>query len=591
MTARSLSPDFHKRLHVIAAAVLLAVIFSAVAMAPSFFQRADADYPYQGIHILGPDGEVYYAARVREVYDGFPGLGNVFFSAPKDVPYIQPPMPEVTIATLGRLVGVDALTAFLGSKVILSFAVFLLLFTFLFVVTSSPWISLVSASAVLFGGALLSAPWDLPHFFGSTNHEFEFLRFSRAINPQWSVSWFLAALTGLAAWIRFGKRRFLLLTTAATVILVYSYVYAWTYVFVVLGLLSLWYLMRRDWWRVSSLVLYWLAVIALATPYAIHLYALSSHPWYAESSMRLGVVLRHGPLILGVWLAVFFSLGFVTRRLWPRAWPLLPILPLAGLIALNQHIVTGHYIVPHHYHWYFIQPLASAFAVATLLALLSPLVRPRYGAAIGSLVILLSVGVAMVQQWQSYEAVSPMWGALQKAAPILDYVQKTMRPGHTVFTQDVNVANQVPIYTGADVYFAGNATNSLVPKERARYTYFFELWLQGVRPEQAEKEFASERRWMLSTRLYSIYYREAKGNFVALPDEEVEESIAEYRNFVRMPLREKLVRYPLSAVITTPGDPVTPVWKQFLACTKEAFRRNGFSVRLVTPSGEQGSCL
>jgi len=571
--------------------ISLAALFSAVSVMPSLLQRTDTQYPYQGIHILGPDAEEYYAARVREVYDGYPWLGNVFFSESKDAPYFQPPLPEFTIATIGRLLGVDAISAFIGSKVILSFAAFLLLLSLLLLVTNSPLISIASTCAVLFGGALLSAPWDLPSFINSANHSFEFLRFSRAINPQWSASWFLVALIGLAGWIRFAPRRYLVLTTLATVILVYSYVYAWSYLFAVIGLLSLWYLIRRDWRRVFEIAAFWLIVIACSIPYVIHLSVLSRHPWYAETAERFGMVLRHGPLILGVWLSVFLGVSFASRRIWPWTWPLLPMISLAGLVAINQHVVTGQYIVPHHYHWYFIQPLGSAFAVAVLLTFLLPLLKPRLRIVFAGLIVLLSLWVAVTQQIRSYQAVASRWGAVQDAAPVLAYIQKTMRPGQSVFTLDEVVANQVPIYTGADVFFAQQSSNTLMSTDRGRFMYFFELWLSGLLPEQAQKEFSTDLRFTLSSRLHSIYYREAHGNFVALPDAEVDENVQLYREFFRSSMKDKLNRYPITAVITTPNDPSGHVWSTFLSCTKESFAAQGYTVRLMIPQGEVGSCL
>lgn len=575
----------------VTAAFVMAALFSLLCMLPSFLQRADSGYPYQGIHMLGPDAEVYYAARVREIYDGFPGLGNVFFSAPKDLPFIQPPLPELAIARTGQFFGVDALTAFLGSKVVLSFAVFLLFTGFLLLVTGSPWISLLSVSAILFAGALLSAPWDVPHFFRPWLYDFEFLRFSRAVNPQWSVSWFLVAIIGLAAWIRFDTRRFLLLTFASTGILIYSYVYAWTYLLAAVGLLTLWYSARRDWSKAIPLSGYWFGVVVVATPYVLHMISLSGHEWYAESAKRLGLVAQHGPLFLGVWLAVFIAVSLASRRLWPRTWPLLPALAFAGLIAINHHVITGQYIVPHHYHWYFIQPLGSLTAVAFAFTIVSSLFSVRMNAFLGSLLVAAFLAVAGVQQVTSFFAIRQIWGALQDAAPAMRHIADTMRPGDVVYTQAIDIANIVPVFTSADVYFAGNAGNSLASTERVLYTYFFDLWLQGARPKDIREEFPTVRRGVLGSRMRSMYYREAAGDFAAIPDEEVNEAILAYEDFFRLSLREKLKEYPIHAVITTPKDPENPAWEQFLACSRETFSGSGYGVRLMISEGEQGSCL
>lgn len=561
-------------------------------MLPSLFQRFDRRYPYQGIHILGPDAEVYYAARVREVYDGFPTLGNTFFSAPKDQPAMQPPLPEQTIAFAGKLAGMDALGAFLASKAVLAVAVFLAFAWLLFVITGRPWVSLLAAVAALQAGALLAAPWDAPLFLRPQSASFEFLRFSRAVNPQWTVTFFLIELALAGWWIRRNKRLPILLAAVFSFTLVYSYVYAWTYFFTVMGLLTLWYLFKRDMRRIADLVFFWAIVGVVSTPYLMHLWVLTHHPWYAESSRRLGLVLRYGPPVLGVWSAVFIGFAAASRRVWPKTWPLLPAVALAGLIAFNQHLVTGHFIVPHHYNWYFIQPLASIIACAYVLSIIPQTwMRPKTAVLLGVFAVTSATMVAAVQQRVAYRGVADFWGRMQAAAPVIRYASKTLRAGQVVYSQDVNILNQIPIYGSADVYHAGNANLALSPDERSRFVYFFDLWLQGVTPDQAARDFRSIRRWMLSSRMHAIYYREAAGDYANIPDDEVDAAVVAYREFYRLPLKDKLTRYPLTAVITTPGDPANPAWSQFLGCSREVFAENGYAIRMMIAPGYPKSCL
>ncbi len=574
------------------AAVFLGLVFAAIVLLPQMFQQTDPVHRFQGMDIFGADQEVYYAARVREVYDGFKGLGNVYYSAPKDLPSVQPPLPEASIAFVGKLLGVSSVGALFLSKIVLSMAVFFAFAALLFSVTGRPWISVLSAFTVLTAGALLSAPWDLPHYFNPTAYPFEFVRFSRAVNPQWSLTFFFLALLGVSEWMRTGRRLPLALALIPAAVTIYSYLYAWTYLLSAIGLLTLWCLSTRNWKRVADLAAFWTALIVLATPYAMHLYVVTQHPWYAASSERFGMVLRHGPLHLGVWTAVFIGFSFATKKHWPRTWPFLPAVALAGAIAINQQVITGHYIVPHHYHWYFIQPMASTFAVALLLGLLpARIFRQPYGTVLAGLLVAASVTLAVVQQWAAYQGTRELWGRLQLASPVIHYVSANFRAGQVVYSQDVHIENLIPIYSGADVFFSGNADLMLSPIERSRYTYFFDLWLQGVTAEQVTREFPTIRRWRLSSRLKGIFYRESRGDYANIPDAEVEENIALYRAFIRLPLKQKLTTYPIAAVLTTPGDPANPVWSQFLSCTREVFAENGYSLRMLIQPGYPGSCL
>lgn len=576
----------------ILAAFFFAVLLAGLVLLPSVLQRGDVRYPYQGIPMFGPDGEVFYAARVREIYDGYPGLGNPFYSDPKDIPALQPPLPEFTIASAGRLLGVDAVTAFFLAKAALSIGCFLAFAAFLFSVTGRPWISVLTTVSILMGGALLAAPWDLSHFLQPSQHQFDFLRFARAVNPQWSGFWFFAGLFAAAEWIGRRKRMPIIAAAICAIVLVYSYVYAWTYLLVIFGLLTLWHAAGKRWRYLADASLFWVVVTAASMPYAIHLFVVTRHPWYPESSERLGMVLRHGPPVLGVWLGILLGLAFASRRIWPRTWPLLPALGLGAVIALNQHLVTGHYIVPHHYHWYFIQPIASALAVAMVLSLLPRrFLSSRVGVYAAFVLAAACVAIGGIQQWRAYEDRSEYWGMQQPAGDALRYVDRELRSGQSVYTQDTEIANLIPILSSADVFYALNAILSLAPTERARFQYFFDLWLQGVTPEQAAREFPTTRRWTLSSRIHSIYYREAAGDYANIPDDDVEENIALFRQFYALSLRDKLTRYPITAVVTSPDDPKNSIWSAFLSCSREVFVANSYAVRLVIQPGYPGSCL
>lgn len=555
-------------------------------------QVHDARYPFQGIHMLGPDAEVYYAARVQEVYDGFFWLGSPFYSSPKELPYVQPPLPEWTIAAIGWVFGLSSVMAFFVAKALLSAASSIALTCLLFFVTRRPWISLLASFVTLTAGALLAGPWDVLPFLTGKDFSYEFLRFSRLLHPLWTTTVTFVSLLFLAAWIRSGRRWHIVGAACATAALIYAYLYAWSYVFAIVGILCLWFLVRRERQRIVDLLLFWSIILVLSLPYVWHLSLLIQHPWYAETAMRSGMVLRHGPVIFGVWSIIFIVMALLTRRWWPGTWPLLPAVAIAGIIALNQHLVTGHFIVPHHYHWYFIQPLASAFAIAFGLTLLSSRRWGRVSTMIACfLLVAFSASCAFIQQRGAYEGVSGVWGPLQRAAPVLSYVRDHLQVGEVIYTIDPNVQHLIPLASSADVFFAGNANLSLVPDDRARFTYFVDLWLQGVTPDDAQETFPTTRRWMLSSRIHAIFYREAAGDFAAMPDAEVRQHIDAYKDFFALSLREKLSHYPLSAVVTTPNDPQNPTWDRFLSCSEEVFASNGYALRMMIPAGRPHSCL
>jgi hypothetical protein len=558
----------------------MGVVLAAVVSMPIFLQRIDSQYAYQGIPMMGPDAEIHYAARVREVWDGFPALGDTFFSAPKNLPYLQPSLPEASIAYSARLFHITPSTAFLWSKAVFAFVLPSLFAWLLTLITGDVIVGLVASMALLMGGALLCAPWDYRLFLLFSGAPLEFLRFSRGINPLWTVPWFLLCAVSFAHWMRRRRTGWIIFASVCFAVLVYSYVYAWSYLAVAISLLTCWLLWQRSWRRMLDLLLFWMLALCALIPYGMHLLTTMQHPWYLESAKRLGMIPSHQPVV-GVWIGVFIVIALLSRKRWPATWPLLPCFAVGGLIALNQHVITGSFIVPHHYHWYFIQPLASTFFLALILAIVvsqTPGKRAVHYTVYATL-LAAALYVGVVQQARAYDSVRVWWGSRQDAAGVLHAIDERAKPGTVVYAQDVGILDLIPIHTSADVYFATNAMNYLGTLDRAETTYFFDLWVSGTTPDQAAALFPTTKRAELGSRLRSIYYRELTGSYAGIPDDLVAASIAHYRAFYALSLQKKLGLYPLHFIVTTPRDTATDAWGNILLCTEMVYADHGYTLR------------
>lgn len=555
----------------------LALLFAVAALSLHVLQRIDTEFPFQGIAMMATDAEGHYAARVREVYDGFYATGNVFYSAPKDTPYLQPPLPEMVPAFLARLLHLEPVTVFILWKAVCAFVLFLTMTGCMRALTERRWESLMAVTVLLFAGALLGAPWDIgTYLFGSADF-IEPLRYVRPINPLWTVCWFFAAVWLLALWTKRRSLRSMIAAALVTVVLVYSYVYAWTYVGAALLFLSLWSLRKRDWLRIRDLAFFALVVSLLGLPYFLHVVATVQHSFYAESAMRLGLVLLREP-VFGVWAFLFLLVSAIA--VWRRSAcsPLILSLALGGLLALNQQLITGHFIVPHHYHWYFLHPLASMLTLIVLFEFTGRtfLRSSSLHSIAGSALIIFSVLFGFLHQYRAYQSSRVFWGGLQPLTPMLREIDRTLHAGQVVFSPQMMVMDLIPVYSSADVYAATNANNYIVPLRRARDVYFFRLWLQGLTPEQARKEFPTTRRGELSSWLYAIYYRELLGSYAAIPDDLVAEHTAAYEKYFALSTRQKLSLYPLDFIVTTPSDPETPALRLILSRAEKVFEANGY---------------
>lgn len=557
----------------------LALLFAVAVLWLHLLQRTDRQYPFQGIEMMATDAEGHYAARTREVYDGFFATGNVFYSSPKNQPYLQPPLPEMVPAFLARLLHAEPVSVFILWKAVCAVVLFWMMAGCMRALTGRPWESLIAVSALLFAGALLGAPWDIVRYIVGTNDFMEPLRYSRPINPLWTDCWFFAAVWLLALWTKRCSSSLIIAVALVTVVMVYSYVYAWTYIGASLLFLSLWHLKNRDWLRIRDLTLYALIVGLLGLPYFLHVAATTHHPLYAESAIRIGLVPLRQP-VFGVWMFLFLALAAVAA--WRRniCWPLMLSLALGGLLALNQQLITGQSIVPHHYYWYFLHPLASMLMLTFFFEMAGGTVlrSQRVRAAVGSVVVLCAVAFGFLHQYRAYQSSRAFFGSLQPLAPLLREVDRILRPGQVVFSPQRIVMDLVPIYSSADVYAATNANNYLAPLKRARDVYFFHLWLQGLTPEQATREFFTTRRSELSSWLYAIYYRELLGSYRSIPDDVVAENVTLYARYAALSTKQKLALYPLDFLVTTPSDRQTPQMKLLLAKGQPVFSANGYSL-------------
>lgn len=555
----------------------LGLLFAVAVLLPHALQRFDTEYPFQGIEIMGMDAEHYYAARVHDISDGFPSLGNAYYADLKDTPSVQPPLPELVVSTIGRILSIDPVSAFVLSKGFFAFLLTIAMVGAFASMSGMPWLSLVSVCVLLFANALLNAPWDL---FAILRGELSpgYLRFARPINPQWPVFLFFTTLWILSSWMQ-GRRLWKVVAMACTTLLMlYSYVYAWTYMAVIAGLLLFYFAYRRDRAHCRDLILFGILCVLGGLPYFLHVFSVMHHPWYAESAMRQGLVpSRH--IVLGAWVLLFLPLSIGTRRLFPKIWPLLPALAFGGVLALNQQVITGSVLVPHHYHWYFIQPLASIILLVTLFAFVRRIIPVKVFSVLLSLLFLCSVMFGFFQQWDIYQVQRQQWGELQKTSDLFSFLRQYTKPGIVVAgASEGFIDDYVPIYTSADVYATLYANLFLVSRERAQDGFFFRLWMNDITPAEADMRLPTDLRLDLSSALHAIYYREAVGDMLAIPDAEVRDAAREYRRYYALSLDQKLKLRQLDMLVIEKGDKETSAVRALRAMGKEVYDDAQFTV-------------
>lgn len=554
-----------------------AVVFGLLCILPNILQWAIG--PYDGITIMGGDQELYYASRMREVMDGHWMLGNVYF-ADKELPFLQPPLPEWIMGSIGILTGGDMVRAYLIVKFLFGMLLVITMTGAWSQLTQRPWWSLAGAMTVLCAWFLFASPSALLTAVQGKPLGSDFLRFARLTNPQVSSTLFFGSLWAILAWRRQRRVARWLLAACLTGAMFYAYPYAWSFAGAALGIVTLEAAVRRRWQEVRALLLLGVGIGIVALPWLLHQHAIGSHPAFAGLAERFGLVQTHAP-IWGVWLTVLTVIGVVAGAvISPRQPDMARGLCFAGAVVMNQQLITGVTIVPHHYHWYFIAPLA----ILITLTLLGPPLSQRIRAWTGSGQSMLFVAVIVVAicwgvkyQWDSFAAQRSAWTRLQGAAPVLHAAAELLPADATVWA-DADVRELIPVYTPLNVWSALNGNiGCLCSVEELRDRYFLNLWMDGLQPEDALAQLSGPLRPILSGNIHAIHYRETAGDYAAIPDALIEAYSIAYGQFAADRARGLPLPLPLDALVL-PADQLPPAALQPLLEAQPAFHDERYAL-------------
>lgn len=549
---------------------LVSLTFGFLCILPNVWQRLDHTYPFQGIEIMGADQEFYYAARIGQVLRGDWMVGDPSADATTKT-FVQPPLPEWVQGSVGLLLHLDTPRTVLVVKFLLGILLTIAMVTFFRRFTGHPWWSLLAVSTLLFAGFLSAAPWTIGQFFTDAHFGSEFLRFSRPTNPLFSSLLFFLVLHAFLSWAQHRSRKGLILAGILTGLSFYAYPYTWSYLGFTFALICLYFAYKRDWKRLGEMCLPGVIAAVVAVPYIYHQIIISHDPVYPEMVYRF-ILLHTRQFVGGTWMFAFMLLPLIpqTRAVF-RPWWLLFGLAFAGFLSMDQQLVSNTTIVPQHYHWYYIHPLALMSWVIFVGVLLCPFIvrffSIRQRSILFTIILLAIIGCGVRFQQQSYAQSEQMWGELQSASPMLQYITSHSDSHTAVFGWGFE-KELVSLYTPAVPYLASNSFVCLCSSDRTLTFYFITLWLSGVSYDQAKASFFTSRRYEVSSTYRGTYWREAGGSYESIPDREVQYVLDEYGKFLNLSDDQKLTKYQMDYFVVPQS--VIPTLANFSALTAKA---------------------
>ncbi len=511
---------FRNRLKEHKIALFLAVCTALIVAFPQVFFRIDHPEFYQeGIEAIEMLPDSPWSARVREVQDGYTNWGSIYFKDGKDDPYIFQPLGSIVVAHTGTFFGLGINNTLLLSRIVFPFITFMLMYTFVFLLSRNKWAALTSTSAVLLAESLLS-PWGLLWVLrgglfdvGSPTN---FLELARPVNSAMIFIFYFGFL--VTFWL-YLKRRMWQWGVVSSIILglnFYNYFYSWTHLFAFGGVLVSIFLLQREWTEIKRITYVYVGAILVATPYLINLYSSTLHPGYEDVGKRLALIASHEPAFIGAFALlgiIVFLIGF-PRKDWSQYVFGLSLL-LTPFITVNQQILTGKVLQASHYHWYIHKPLAVMFVIMTIFYLLHKWsVSARIQKYIAVCIIVISFSMGLTVQLLSYYNSSGRTsdGGIiaverQKYAPVMHWLNENAERDSVVFANE-ETSHVTVIYTPLNVFHEYVAHAALVATHERMLDILFTYYrLRGVDQKNVTEMFHKEEHF-ISTRLYGLYYRE-----------------------------------------------------------------------------------
>lgn len=531
------------------AALVLALIAALVVFTPTIMLWMEPEY--QGIEMMMLDAENHYFARVQQVYEGDITIRSTFLRADA-TPYATPPLGEIIIAFFGKLFGLDAARAAVVSKPFSVAAIVLLIYAFAFSLSRSKSAALIATALPVFGYSLIAfSPAPLLQLFSGSSQGGPFLFFSRLVNSSISGLFLFGTLFIMYRTL-FEHRTVTWLGAGALGVLVGTSIYISPYTFSFLGvllfLLWVWFLVRREQQLALHTFLAGVIALVLIIPFVLNTVQLSALPEYERLARFLGLIARR-EVVLGLLLPLMIV---VVALLWPRQFsrPGRTFLLLAGaalVVVLNQQLLTGTMLQTGHYHWYITKPLAGIVAGLFAGFLITRYMTAYFARATTVFVLVLLVynSLGFLAPW--YEETRAAALEQQRYGPLVLYLATL--PQKEIVWADEEVSDFIPIYTAHGSPNSINLGSYPLPETYFDNRLFLEYRLRDVAPEDFEATIRHEGEHV-GNRLWGVWLRELTGDPSAVPEESYAHLTAGYAAFYNQPFDEAFRALGITIVVT-----------------------------------------
>lgn len=551
-------------------AFIIALLVGVSIVFPQFLFIYQAGEQYQGFNIFETDSEYYFMARIRDVYDGHYKLSSPLLAGGKDLPYVQPPLPELIMGLTGKILHLDISSVLILYRFFLPFLLFLLIYFLVLAVTNGDKKSAILSSAIIIiASNLVSYPQQLLEMFKGNFFASQFADYARPVNPQISSFFFFGFLYLFWRLIHSPLRRYVYYCIALFGLSFYVYIYTWTFLTLFIGLqiVILFWQKRFDLMRKIILVL--VSGYIIAIPYFINTYNVINHFSYQTLVFIYGLYNSHQFIFSSIFFISFLLLTalYFFQKIKDKDffWFFMALI-VSGFIAINQQILTGRIMQYGHYHWYFNKPILIVIFSVFIFTILRKLqLKEVYKNLFLLIIIFLAFFNIYNIQYTSYQHHFNNYLQIQKYRSVIQWFNEHAQKDEVVYVpesfyypidgrSDIGsmpsrmLGRFIVSYTPLNLYFFTSANLSLLPyQDYNKYNLLLVLKLLDVKPENT---FVYLRRHPdIFGDVYLMYFKVRGLNYKDIPDEWVEDIVEQYKEFYKMSWKEIFSQYPLDYIV------------------------------------------
>jgi hypothetical protein len=524
-------------------AVVFAIFIALISVAPQIYVLQDAGY--KGIQMFGADAEYDYVAKVNKAQYADYSKGPFPPDKGKNY-YLAPQLGERMMALAAKILHVRAIDINVIFKFLSAAVLFLLIYFWVLYMSSSKEIALIASLFVLLGTNLFD-PAEIFRMISLKTGIDSFLPYTRPISPQISSFFLFGGLWGIYRLV-YGDYRLRIAIVIGLIsgLSLYSYIYTWTFLTVLLGLYFIHLIAQKKYERAKNIFYALLANGALALPFFINLLKARVDIDYADTALRIGAIHSRAPVFGLLFALACAALVF----LWPREHKNVKYFFLFNIAALavvlNQQLITGLKLQPGHYHWYVTKPLLALIASFLALCWAQRIWAYRGKAIMAVLLAIVFLANAAVIQAHSYSANYSAYAENQRYAPLLSFLDAAYPQKKNIWTEH-NLSTLIMAYTRHNAPDNAHAMYYIASQKHLRDMVFLEYRLKGVEAEDIAGALDRDREYV-TARTWGIYYRDLPGTH-EISDVELNSVAAGYREFLKIPLEGVLKDMDIDIIV------------------------------------------